>query len=282
MKSMLTFAAGIAAPGIAVAALVGTGAEAWSDDPTAYDGAVSQLYDHVRAGGNSYLAPDSNENRFAGGTTLGKITVTGYDRLELFDLGTRAADRNFLGVRLSVGMDTYELKLTPNSSVNTATSHYIASINDILVAAGGSPLEFDGIEGGTITETATLDLFIDNVTTGAMIYSSGMDNTPLGPTNPVFHFTPDLLGEPGPSSAKALEAGDAAALSFLLDDEFDVWGFEDRPEVSNASGHLEPDFNDRLFAFRLVPVPEPSVYGWIGVAALGAAIAIRRRRTLFR
>ena len=153
--------------------------------------------------------------------------------------------------------------------------HYFAKVNDLLAAVGGPALEVAGLNGGLVSETAKIDFFI-RMTGGNKVYSSGIGNDAQDPLRPAFNFTDDLLNPVGPSAATPLPAGSASALSFLADAGFQVWGLEDSPTIQGSGSKLEPDYNDRIFAFRIVPVPEPSTYGLLGAGAL-AALALARR-----
>lgn len=282
MKAYLSIAASLLAANLASAALVGTGTDPWDGSATSFDAGVTELYSHLNGNSNLYLKPDSNEDRFANGGFLSQISVTGLDKLELFALGSNAAFTNFFGVRVYVGGNSYELTLTPSNATQTATRHYFASVNDILAATGGPTLEHAGVNGGTTTETALLDFFIYDPHRNVKTYASGVDNTGSAPPRPAFNFTPDLLTTPGLSAAKPLPASKPNAISFLADEGFEVWGLEDVFGPANQPGMMEPDYNDRIFAFRITAVPEPSAYGVVGALALACLIGYRRFRAARR
>src|SRR5690606_24315643 len=119
-------------------------------------------------------------------------------------------------------------------------------INDILIAAGGAALEVAGVNGGLVTQSAYLDFFIDDQSAINKIYSSGVDNNAGDPPRPAFNFTNDLLEAVGPSDATPLPGSKAAAISFLADSGFQVWGLEDSIAMIDVGGKLEPDYNDRI------------------------------------
>lgn len=273
MKTTITIAAGLLCSSFAPAALYTSGS-AWTAVPGLYQPGAEDLHVHLDDEPNYYANPDHSFNRTAAGTTL-SYNLFGGDTIELLALAKNAANTHYFGVRVeTLSGDFFEMTLSPTTnqldnplSINAFPRYFTTSVDSILAASGFGPL--------AIGDQAKVDFFlsVENFFGSPNLYSSGTPITnPNFPANPVYDYTQELLNPAMIIDPAAPLDNPSAAYSLLADHGWEVWGFEDRVEVRQG----ELDYNDFMFAVKIVPVPEPSTYGLIGAAALIGLIAQRR------